>query len=166
MSRPAQIAPALLRLMKGKGAPHTWTLDEMCRRLRKRHFACAPSTVFRAVNRLVEEGVLTLVPNPEGRGALYEITVSHHDHLLCRSCHRLVPVPCPLGPEVPENLENASGLRIEGHQLVLDGLCSQCRDRDPTDRSLPSARGTRVVPPRTHETESSTLPPPEVPNQP
>jgi Fe2+ or Zn2+ uptake regulation protein len=139
MARPAQIAPALLRLMKVKDAPHAWTLGEMCRQLGKRRLACAPSTVFRAVNRLVEEGVLTRVPNPVGRSPLYEITASHHDHLLCRSCRRLVPVPCPLGPEVPENLESTSGHRIDGHELVLDGLCSRCRARRERDTRSPSS---------------------------
>jgi Fur family ferric uptake transcriptional regulator len=140
MARPALIAPTLLAAMKSEGAPHTWTLGEMCRQLKKQRVDCDPSTVFRAVRRLVERGLLVRLPNPGGRSLRYELAGTHHDHLLCRKCRRLVPIPCPLDPGVPERLESAAGLRVEGHELVLAGLCARCRRRHAPERPTAVSR--------------------------
>ncbi|MCL5798821.1 MAG: transcriptional repressor [Gammaproteobacteria bacterium] len=143
MARPAHAAPALLALMKGEGAPHAWTLGEMSRRLRQNDAGCDPSTIFRTVARLVEQGALVRLTDPGGRGPRYELAGAHHDHLRCRSCQRLFPIPCPLDPALSERLEHTIGHHVERHELVLEGLCVRCRRSRPQSSPSPTPRRKR-----------------------
>ena len=81
------------------------------------------ATVYRHLRALVEEGWLAAIDLP-GAGARFERAgKAHHHHLVCRECDRVLEVPgCALGPQ-PRLVE---GHRVEGHEVVLFGLCRDC----------------------------------------
>ena len=82
------------------------------------------ATVYRNVKALAGEGWLSEVDLPGG-GLRYELAARpHHHHFLCRSCDQVFDVHrCPDGVQelAPE------GFEIEGHELILFGLCAACR---------------------------------------
>ncbi|MEE8139137.1 MAG: transcriptional repressor [Thermoanaerobaculia bacterium] len=89
--------------------------------------ALAPSigqaTIYRNLKALSEEGWLEVVDLP-GEPSRYEVAgKGHHHHFVCRSCDGVFEVGgCPgdLRPLTPP------GFQLEGHDLVLYGLCPAC----------------------------------------
>lgn len=84
------------------------------------------ATVYRNIRALVDEGWLTTVELP-GEVARYELHGKpHHHHFHCRRCDRVYEVEgCPgsLQALVP------SGFALDGHEVVLYGLCAECSAR-------------------------------------
>ena len=81
------------------------------------------ATVYRAIRSLQAAGRLAAVHIP-GEPPRYEPAGSDHHHQFhCRSCGQVTSVSaCPgdLRPLLPP------GYRLEGHTLVLFGLCKLC----------------------------------------
>jgi len=83
------------------------------------------STVYRAIKRMLEEGMIRAVelPGETPRYELAERAAHHHHHFHCDACDRVFDVEgCPKGLEalVPR------GFRMRGHSIVLNGTCGDC----------------------------------------
>ena len=105
---------------------HAWALDELHAALIQRGLATDFSSVFRAAEKLAADGAVRKLLLEDGR-ARFELLGGHHDHLYCTGCHELVPVPCIVGPKEFAALERATGAEIRDHQVILSGLCRDCR---------------------------------------
>jgi Fur family ferric uptake transcriptional regulator len=82
------------------------------------------ATVYRTLNALVGEGWLVPVEIP-GRPPRYERAgKAHHHHFQCRGCGGVYEVH-----GCPGNMRalTPAGFRLEGHELVLYGVCRDCR---------------------------------------
>lgn len=83
------------------------------------------ATVYRNINRLLEEGWLRAVKLP-GAPDRYEVAgKDHHHHFHCKSCDGVYEVEtCPGGFQgmAPE------GFQVENHDMMLYGLCAACAD--------------------------------------
>ena len=112
--------------LMGAGEHHAWTLDELHAGIARRGHATDFSSVFRAAEKLASTGLLRKFVLEDGR-ARFELVGAHHDHLYCTRCHELVPVPCLIGAAEFAAVEAATGARIADHQLILSGLCRDCR---------------------------------------
>lgn len=81
------------------------------------------ATVYRTLKSLVEEGWLMPVELP-GESPRYEpSSKAHHHHFHCRTCDQVYEIDgCPQNaqPLTP------AGFLLEGHYMVLYGLCSTC----------------------------------------
>lgn len=84
------------------------------------------ATVYRNIRSLVEEGWLHTVELP-GEPARYERAgLEHHHHFRCRLCERVFDIEgCPgaLKSLLPR------GFRLEGHEVLLYGICPDCARR-------------------------------------
>lgn len=109
-----------------EGERHAWALDELHTALIERGLATDFSSVFRAAEKLAAEGMLRKLLLDDGR-ARFELVGSHHDHLYCTRCRELVPVPCVIAHDDFAALERETGASIRAHQVILSGLCRNCR---------------------------------------
>ena len=125
MARKARVSAAMVALM-GDGERHAWTLEELHGALGRRGKATDFSSVFRAAEKLTTDGLARKVLLDDGR-TRFELVGAHHDHLYCTRCHELVPVPCLIEHERFAAVERATGAAILDHQVVLRGLCRDCR---------------------------------------
>ena len=125
MARRARVSAALLALMKQR-EHHAWTLEDLRAGLEGTDVRADFSSVFRAAEKLAAEGEIRKLLLEDGR-ARFELLEAHHDHLLCTRCGKLVPIPCMIADEEFAALERAADIVIQGHHLVLSGLCSECR---------------------------------------
>jgi Fe2+ or Zn2+ uptake regulation protein len=125
MGRKARISPAILALMKA-GEHHAWTLETLQAGLVKSGASGDFSSIFRAAERLVTEGVVVKVLLDDGR-ARFELAASHHDHLHCTACDELVPVPCVIERRTAAALEAKTGVAVSEHHIVFTGLCAECQ---------------------------------------
>jgi Fur family ferric uptake transcriptional regulator len=94
-------------------------LDSGKRRIKRLGLA----TVYRTINRWVEEGRLVPVEIP-GQGTRYEQAgLQHHHHFYCRGCDKVYELEgCPLSAAV----KAPRGFDVETHEVTLFGRCAGC----------------------------------------
>jgi Fur family ferric uptake transcriptional regulator len=85
------------------------------------------ATVYRNLNRLVDDGKLLRITHPS-LGTLFERTgKQHHHHFHCRLCDRLLELP---GCALDASQNAPEGFRTEGHELFLYGVCAECGESE------------------------------------
>lgn len=101
--------------------------DEVATQVKGRLPQVNPSTVYRTLDVLVEEGLVRRTDLGTGR-AVFEPAHEHkHHHLVCDGCGVVVHVHDDvLGPLAPR-IEEQSGFRLGDRELTLFGLCSDCQ---------------------------------------
>jgi Fur family ferric uptake transcriptional regulator len=130
MARKPRIAARLLELIAG-GEHHAWTLEDLHRGLARAGVATDFSSVFRAVDKLVGDGILAKLVVDDGRGR-FELRGAHHDHLHCLRCDELIPVPCVIDQAASATFAAESGSEVSEHSIVLTGTCPSCRADTPS----------------------------------
>ncbi len=87
------------------------------------------ATVYRTINRLLEEGWLRPVLQPGGV-TCYELAgLDHHHHFRCRRCTQVFDIPgCLLGDP---RKRMPQGFKVEDHEVWLFGLCQACAKAAP-----------------------------------
>lgn len=89
------------------------------------------ATVYRAVDLLLDQGLLDRVPFADGTHRYRVCGDAHHHHLTCTECQRVVEVSECLPPELLAAITATTDFSIEGHSLELFGRCPACRDKHP-----------------------------------
>jgi Fur family ferric uptake transcriptional regulator len=132
MARKSKLSAAMVTLMAG-GAQHAWTLEDLQADLARTGVAPDFSSIFRAAEKLVADGIVRKLRLDDGR-ARFELVGGHHDHLHCTRCDALIPVSCVLDHAAFAALEAEAGIVITEHQVVLSGLCAGCRRAAATEK--------------------------------
>jgi Fur family ferric uptake transcriptional regulator len=143
MSRKAQIEPELAELLARRGVRVTRrrlevlaelsrerddvTAQALWRRLRERDSQTGLATVYRTLALLADQGVVDTLSH-HGTELCYRLcTESHHHHLVCSSCHRVVEVEqCGLGNWL-DTVTAQHGFVATDHSVEITGLCRACR---------------------------------------
>lgn len=105
------------------------------------HPAIHVSTIYRALDRLSEAGMVThlhvghapIVYHLVGLGG------DHHGHLVCGRCGAVVDVPATVMGPVADRVARDYGFALEPSHLALGGLCAACSDDAEAD-ALPGHR--------------------------
>lgn len=109
-------------ILEGKGAHPS--AEEILRDARRHLPELSRGTVYNTLSEFVRIGFLQTV---EGAGALrFDPNLDReHQHFRCRSCGRLFDIHVRgqerLAPEL------ADGFSVERTRIVLEGVCSECR---------------------------------------
>ena len=127
MARPSHVRDAVYELLSSSHR-HDWTSSAVLDELREQEVAADRSSVFRALGRLEQEGLVLRFDLGDGV-ARYEPAGAHHEHVRCEHCGAVAAVPgCAVAP-VRSNVEERTGFRLTGHQVLFTGVCPAC-DRD------------------------------------
>jgi len=90
--------------------------------------AINPSTVYRALDRLVEQGMVSVSDMGLG-AAVFELTGNKiHHHLVCQKCGEIIMLDDEAIRSIFKQLENDFGYEIKTNHLVLFGVCRRCKD--------------------------------------
>ena len=127
IARPSHIRPALAELLADE-ARHDWTIDQLREALSDRGLSADFSSVFRALQRLENEGAVLRIDLGDGK-ARYESAREHHEHVRCDRCGTLAAVPGCLVESSAPAVERRTGFAITGHRLLFAGICPECRKR-------------------------------------
>jgi Fur family ferric uptake transcriptional regulator len=102
-------------------------LDEIHRRARRQDRRIGYATVYRTMKLLAELGFAH--ERHFGTGAVqYELAQgSHHDHLICTSCGRIVEFEEPRIEKLQDHIARSYGFTITSHRHEIYGLCDRCR---------------------------------------
>lgn len=102
------------------------TAEEVAERVRARLPQVNPSTVYRTLDTLVEEGLVVRTDLGADR-AYFEPTHEHrHHHLVCESCGTVRHVHDEALESLGDRLARSSGFRLGDRELTLFGFCERC----------------------------------------
>ena len=85
-------------------------------------------TVYASLDLLDRLGVARRI---DGAAALYDPRPDGHQHFACRSCRRVLDVDAELDTAALSRAANGAGLRVDGVDVVLRGICDRCRQKSP-----------------------------------
>ena len=124
---------AILQVLQG--ATGHLTAMEICDRLRDAGQPVGSATVYRHLDRLVENGAVRKYIIEEGKGACYQYVGDHadcaqHYHLKCAVCGRLLHVECAYLDKVAAHILEHHGFQLENEKTVFYGVCRDCRQED------------------------------------
>lgn len=87
------------------------------------------ATIFRALDLLLELGVVERIDLPSGEHAYVECEPAHHHHVVCSSCGRTSEIDDAGLRAVVDDAASRTGWAIEAHRLELFGRCPECQAR-------------------------------------
>ena len=103
--------------------------EEVARRVQLQLPAVNPSTVYRTLDVLVEDGFV-LRTDLGGNRAYYEPAREHrHHHLVCESCGAVAHLHHEALSGLESRVLEASGFVVGDRELTLFGLCQSCSRR-------------------------------------
>ena len=124
-TRPRRLIAERLIELADKG--EDFTTDDLWQELRQVEPKIGRATVFRAVEKLVEMGVLNRIEFADGTHHYRVCGSAHHHHLTCTQCHRVMEINICLPQEQLAAIGEQTNFAIEGHALTLFGRCEKCR---------------------------------------
>lgn len=121
------VVPGRVAALLGGDERHCWTLEDLRAALSRGGGAPDPSSVFRAVCRLQEEGLVRRV-ELDDRRARFELAEGHHEHVVCERCGDVAPLSCALAEAIADEALARAGFQVTDHRIVLSGVCATCRE--------------------------------------
>jgi Fur family transcriptional regulator, ferric uptake regulator len=100
--------------------------QEVHARLRASGDTVGLSTVYRAVQALVDDGELDSIRTDSGEVVYRRCSTRHHHHLVCRSCGRTVEVAGPTVERWADRVADEHGFTDVSHTLEIFGTCRVC----------------------------------------
>jgi len=99
-------------------------------RLRDAGSAVGLTSVYRALQSLVDEGSVDVVRTSSGE-LTYRRCGSdvHHHHLVCSGCGATVEVEAPAIEQWVADIARQHGYRVDAHTLEVTGTCRSCARR-------------------------------------
>ncbi len=88
------------------------------------------ATVYRIISLLEEMNIIKGILIDGMDSKVYELNIlSHHDHLVCVKCGKIVEFFDAELEKIQELIANENGFEMESHNMILYGICGECRDK-------------------------------------
>ncbi len=86
------------------------------------------TTIYRTLNLLEDNGIATSISFGV-LGKKFELsTKSHHDHLICKECGKIVEFSDQKIEQLQEKIAKLHNFRLTDHLMQLYGICSDCQE--------------------------------------
>lgn len=107
------------------------TADEIYEYIRKRYPNISRGTVYRNLSLLIDKGQADKIAVPDYADR-FDCNTERHYHARCRGCGRVVDTQYaqPLPVEFYESDAVDSDFDVEGYEITLVGLCSDCKNNN------------------------------------
>lgn len=112
-------------------APPHITAAQLLQLCRREKADLAMGTVYRNLSALCEEGKLRCIETP-GIPAIYDTTLTPHEHLICRRCGSVRDVQLPFA--LDSLLTEAAGEELTDYSLTMGCICPSCRARAENEK--------------------------------
>jgi Fe2+ or Zn2+ uptake regulation protein len=103
--------------------------DEIYARARRRNARISLSTVYRAIARFKELGLVEESHLGQEHHHYEPRQNGSHLHLVCLDCRKVTEVAYPLVKKLKDDIGKPSGFRIVSAEVSLTGYCSKCGGR-------------------------------------
>jgi Fur family ferric uptake transcriptional regulator len=109
---------------------HHMTAEEVFEVVQSRTRSLNLATVYRTLELLVEEGMVSQVDLGYGRTVYATIQHGPHIHLVCRQCGKILEVDnCTVDPLCQE-IKEKHGFSCDLQHLSISGLCAECQNEN------------------------------------
>jgi len=86
------------------------------------------ATVYRTLSLLTQSGLAVELDFGDGQKRYeHKYMHSHHDHMICTECGKIIEFQHPMIEKLQEEVANRHQFQMTSHKLDLFGLCSECR---------------------------------------
>ena len=86
------------------------------------------ATVYRILNLLEELHIVNGILIDGNESKVYELNlVSHHDHMVCTQCNKIVEFYDAELEKLQENVAFSNGFTLKSHNMLLYGICNECQ---------------------------------------
>lgn len=86
------------------------------------------STIYRTLELFEEKEITEKIILNDGVFSYKLKGKTHRHHLKCDICHKEVDIPCPM-LQVQEMVQNSTGFTLTDHDLVMKGVCKDCKKK-------------------------------------
>lgn len=124
MGRPSTVRTAIEQILSDSER-HAWSIEDVTAALSTRGVSADPSSVFRGLVRLSDDGVISRVEMGDGK-LRFEAVRPHHEHIECESCGDVAEVPGCLVEDLVPQVERQTGFAVRNHRVLFSGLCRAC----------------------------------------
>ena len=105
------------------------TIDEICSSLKENGTPVGTSTVYRQVQKLVDEGIVTKYSLDNESSHCYQYNGENckmHFHLKCTVCMELFHASCEFMESVEGHIFSHHGFKVDNSRTVFSGVCQNC----------------------------------------
>ncbi len=104
------------------------TADKIYNSLKKQVPVISKATVYNTLNLLVDKGILSKMTADKFE-TRYDIVVEPHGHFVCSKCNRIFNFPY----RYSNDYEDLEGFKIDTAEIVLKGICKECKKEENND---------------------------------
>ncbi len=114
-------------LIESKGHAH-FTAEEISNEIKEQGKNIGLTTVYRYLEKMVNEGNLRKYITERGESACYQRaeTCNGHFHLKCTLCGKLIHLSCNSLDIINNHVESEHGFMIDSCRTVFYGVCKEC----------------------------------------
>lgn len=109
-------------------SPNHVSIEELLSQVRAQDPKVGYATVYRTLKLLTECGVAFERKFGDGL-TRYELAdeASHHDHLICLDCGKIIEFEEPQIEELQERIAKRHGFTVKSHKHEMYGSCADCQ---------------------------------------
>jgi len=120
----------ILECLKERGTRHA-TAEDILADLKARGASVGQTTVYRNLDKLVQQGVVMRYAGAEGQGACFQYAGCMEDghahyHLVCSECGQMIHLECNYMDELTAHMLEHHQFCVDKFRTVIYGLCKQC----------------------------------------
>lgn len=101
-------------------------IDNLYKKVKEKFDSISLATIYKNINAMLEKKVLAEV-KLANRKNVYEIEKHSHGHLLCNKCDEVTDIDIKT-KTIEETLSKKFNFDIEKTDIVLNGVCHNCKD--------------------------------------
>ncbi|MDR2091524.1 MAG: transcriptional repressor [Clostridiales bacterium] len=119
-------------ILKSDPSRH-FTVEELGLRIAALGLSVGQTTIYRRLEKLVNQGEVIKYELPGGGGARFQYAggggggAAEHYHLVCTRCNAVEHLECGHADELTEHLKKAHDFIIDKRKTVFFGHCSRCK---------------------------------------
>lgn len=109
------------------------TIEDICSYLKENGTPVGKTTVYRQVQKLSDEGIITKYSIDNESASCYQYTGENckmHFHLKCTKCSKLFHAVCNHIESLEEHIFSHHGFKIDNSKTVFYGICQDCLRKD------------------------------------
>lgn len=124
----------LLKFLRENSSEHI-TVQKICNFMNNAGTPMGTATVYRQLDRLVEQGFVRKYLLDGRSGACYQYTGNNsecceHYHLKCTSCGKLIHLDCGFLNDINSHILEHHGFVVDNSKTVFYGQCCDCLKGD------------------------------------
>ena len=101
------------------------TIKEIQEKVKEIDASIGQATIYRNINKLVDEKKIKKIPTLDGRD-YYDINTVSHYHFICQKCGKIMDLFDKKYEKLMNRIEIDYQMKIENSNIIFEGVCKEC----------------------------------------